>query len=76
MQESKDAKAKEKLRKETLCGRLDRTINYAREIKYHIQICSIARGEDMDNIILGSTQRQREKKVCCNNKLWGQTKMQ
>jgi hypothetical protein len=39
VQESKDAKAKEKLRKETLCGRLDRTINYAREIKYHIQIC-------------------------------------
>ena len=33
-------------------------------------------GEDMDNIILGSTQRQREKKVCCNNKLWGQTKIQ
>jgi hypothetical protein len=36
----------------------------------------MARGEDTDNIILGSTQRQREKKVCCNNKLWGQTKMQ
>ena len=36
----------------------------------------MARGEDMDNIILGPTQRQREKKVCCNNKLWGQTKMQ
>ncbi len=33
MQERKDAKTKEKLRKETLCGRLDRTITYAREIK-------------------------------------------
>ena len=31
----------------------------------------MARGEDMDNIILGLTQRQREKKVCCNNNLWG-----
>ncbi len=30
---------KEKLRRETLCGRLDRTINHARAIKYHIQIC-------------------------------------
>jgi hypothetical protein len=36
----------------------------------------MARGEDMDNIILGLTQRQRGKKVCCNNKVWGQTKMQ
>jgi hypothetical protein len=27
----------------------------------------------MDNIILSLTQRQRENKVCCNNKLWGQT---
>ncbi len=35
MQESKDAKAKENLRRETLCARLDRTINYARAIKYH-----------------------------------------
>ncbi len=75
MQESKDAKAKEKLRKETLCGRLDRTINYAREIKYRIKNMLDARGEDMDYIILGSTQRKREKKVCCNNKLWGQTKI-
>jgi hypothetical protein len=36
----------------------------------------MARGEDMDNIILGSAQRQREKKVGRNNKLWGQLKMQ
>ncbi len=33
----------------------------------------MARGEDMDNIILGPTQRQREKKVCCKNQLWGET---
>jgi hypothetical protein len=36
----------------------------------------MARGEEMVNIILGLglTQRQREKKVCCNNKLWEQQK--
>jgi hypothetical protein len=39
VQESKDAMAEEKLRRETLCGRLDKTINYARAIKYHIEIC-------------------------------------
>jgi hypothetical protein len=32
VQESKDAKAKEKMRRETLCGRLDRAINHARAI--------------------------------------------
>jgi hypothetical protein len=31
LQESKDTKAKEKLRSKTFCGRLDRTINYARD---------------------------------------------
>ncbi len=36
---SKNAKAKEKMRRGALCGRLDRTINYARTINYHIQIC-------------------------------------
>ena len=36
-----------------------------------------ARGEDMDSIILlGSAQRQREKKVGWSNTLQGQTKMQ
>jgi hypothetical protein len=34
----------------------------------------MARGEDMDNIILGLTQRQREKKVCCNNEIMGTNK--
>jgi hypothetical protein len=36
----------------------------------------MARGEDTDNIILGLTQRQREKKARCNNKLLAQTKIQ
>jgi hypothetical protein len=36
----------------------------------------MARGEDIDIIILVSTLRQRKKKVDCKNKLWGQTKMQ
>jgi hypothetical protein len=52
----------------TLCGRLDR-INYARAIKYHIQICQMVRGGDMHNIILGLVQRQREKEVGWNNNL-------
>ncbi len=34
----------------------------------------MGRGEDMENIILGSTQRQREKKVYCNIKITGTNK--
>jgi hypothetical protein len=30
---------RKKIRRETLCGRLDRTINYESAIKHHIQIC-------------------------------------
>jgi hypothetical protein len=56
----------------TLCGRLDR-IKYARAIKYHTQICQMARGGDMHNIILGPKQRRREKEVGWNNELQGQT---
>ena len=33
----------------------------------------MARREDMDNIILSQAQRQRQKKVGLNTKLWGQT---
>ncbi len=45
MKESKDAMAKEQLRRETLCGRLDRTINYARAIKFHIQYTDMLDGK-------------------------------
>jgi hypothetical protein len=40
----------------TLCGRLDR-INYARAIKYHVQIHLMAKGWDMHNLTLGPLQR-------------------
>jgi hypothetical protein len=59
----------------TLCGRLDR-INYARSTKYHIQICQMARGGDMHNIILVSMQRRRETEVGWNNEFQGQAKNQ
>jgi hypothetical protein len=45
VKESKDAKAKEQLRKEAFCGRLDRTINYARAIKYQIPCTNMLDGK-------------------------------
>ncbi len=45
MKESKDATTKKTVRRETLCGRLDRTINYARAIKYHIQYPDMLNGK-------------------------------
>jgi hypothetical protein len=69
-------KGNRKLRRETFSGRLDRT-NNARAIKYPMyKYAKMIRGEDMDNIILSLVQRQKEKKVGLNTKLWGQTKMQ
>ncbi len=57
---------RDKMRRETLCGRLDRAINYDRAIK--------GRRHGQHNT--GFDTKTKRKKVCCNNKLWGQIKMQ
>ncbi len=65
------------MRRETLGGRLDRTINYERATKHHIQINMLdGKGRRHGQHNTGFDTKTKRKKVYCNNKLWGQIKMQ